>query len=133
MKIGIQTNSLDMLGYGRWGEGTYKKLKEHGYSCSDFNMADTESVIYTVSQREADAILLHEKELASDSEIEIIQVHGPWHWPAKDDTKEDRAERMDKMKKSIRAAAILGCKSWVVHPLMPYGTNDAGTKIARRT
>ena len=29
MKIGINSNTMDIGGYGRFGEDTYKKLKEH--------------------------------------------------------------------------------------------------------
>lgn len=133
MKIGIQTNLLDRDGYGRWKENMYVKLKEHGYSCTDYNMADTESVIYTLSQDESDAALLSEKELAENAGIEISQVHGPWRYPPRDLTEEDRSERMEKMKKSIRATSVLGCKNWVIHPIMPYGENDADAENAQKT
>lgn len=39
MKIGIQTSTFDTDGYGRWKDKTYKKLKEHGYACTDFAKA----------------------------------------------------------------------------------------------
>ncbi len=133
MKIGIQASTLDKSGYGRWGEDTYKKLKEQGYSCSDFDMANTESVLYTSSRADADAILVHEKELASIAGIEISQVHGPWRWPPRDLTEEDRAERMEKMKESLRMTSVLGCKNWVIHPIMPYGIEDLETGDADKT
>lgn len=133
MKIGISTNSFDAGGYGRWKENTYKKLKEHGYSCTDYNMANTADLIYTLPQKEADDILLKEKKLAEDAGIEIFQVHGPWRFPPKDFTEEDRAERMEKMQKSIRAAALLGCKNWVVHPIMPFGMEDINTENEEKT
>lgn len=132
MKIGIQTNSFDK-GYGRWGEDTYKKLREHGYSCSDFNMCDTTSIIYTAPRKEAEKLMLHEKEKALQAGIEISQVHGPWRWPPEDVTEENRAERMDKMKESIRLTALLGCENWVVHPVMPYGVNEIFSDNAKRT
>ncbi len=133
MKIGIQASTLEKSGYGRWGEDTYKKLKEHGYSCSDFGMSNTESVLYTASREESDAILLHEKKLAEDAGIEISQVHGPWRWPPRDLTPEDRAERMEKMKRSIRMTSVLGCKNWVIHPLMPFGIEDLESGDAEKT
>ena len=133
MKIGIQTNLFDVQGYGRWGENAYKKLKEHGFSCSDYSMANTDTLIYTASEEEADAILLHEKELAFQAGIEIVQIHGPWRYPPKDSTEDDRKERMEKMKKSIRAAALLECKNWVIHPIMPYGMQDINTEYAKKT
>lgn len=133
MKLGIQTNLFDTTGYGRWKEDMYKKLKEHGYSCTDYNMASTNQIIYTASQKEADDILLREKALAADAGIEITQVHGPWRFPPKDFTEEDRKERMEKMKKSIRATALLGCKNWVIHPIMPFGITETDTEDASKT
>lgn len=123
MKIGIRADTLDN-GYGRWGKDTYKKVREHGYTCSYFNMANTDSLIYTLSKDESDAFLLNERRLAEHAGVEIEQVHGPWRWPPQDFTAEDRLERKEKMIKSIRATSILGCKNWVIHPLMPFGTSD---------
>lgn len=133
MKIGIEANLNDKLGYGRWGDNTYKKLKEHGYSCSDFDMSNTDTWIYNLPQEEADVILLHEKKLAEAAGIEIFQVHGPWRWPAQDFTEADRKERIEKMKISIRAASVLGSKNWVVHPIMPFGVSEIGTDDAKHT
>ena len=127
MKIGNMASTLDKTGYGRWGEDTYKKLREHGYNTSYFSMANTDTVLYTAPVDEAKAILSHEKELAKDAGIEIEQVHGPWRYPPKDATEEDRAERMEKMKRSIELTAYLGVKNWIVHPLMPFGTSDCGS------
>ena len=132
MNIGISANMYKNA-YDRWGEERYKKMKEHGYSSIDFGMADTNSIIYTASQEESDAILLHEKELAEKAGIEISQVHGPWRWPAKDFSEEDRNERMEKMKKSIRATALMGCKNWVIHPIMPYGVTEINTENSEKT
>ena len=133
MKTGIATCTLDVNGYGRWKEDTYKKIKEHGYDCSDFDIADTDSEIYTLPQEESDKILLHEKALAEEAGIEISQVHGPWRWPPRDYTKEDRAERLEKMQKSIRAASVVGCRNWVIHPIMPFGVDDLDTGDAQKT
>ncbi|MBR0366038.1 MAG: sugar phosphate isomerase/epimerase, partial [Clostridia bacterium] len=112
-------------GYVRYGDTKYIKLKEHGFSCIDFNMANTNTEIYTSSA--SDALLLRERSLVEEAGIEIHQAHGPWRSPPKDRTIEDRAERMDKMKRSIRAASLLGCKNWVIHPLMPLGADDMVT------
>lgn len=133
MKIGIAPGVLDADGYGRWGDEAYRKLKEHGFLAVDFNMVHTESLLYTLPQQEADAILLHQKALAAEAGVEITQVHGPWRWPAQDGSPEDRAERLEKMQQSIRMTAVLGCKNWVIHPIMPLGVNDAGTEDAAKT
>ena len=71
--------------------------------------------------------------MAEAAGIEIHQVHGPWRWPPKDSTEEDRKERMEKMKKSIYLTTVLGCKNWVVHPIMPLGLEEADTEDALRT
>lgn len=133
MKVGIKASFLEKGGYGRFGDGMYLKLKEHGYSTTLFSMSDTDSVIYTSSREEFKRILLHEKELADSAGVLIEQVHGPWQWPPKDFTEDDRKERMEKMKKSIEATSLLGCKNWVVHPIMPYGTEEFNTENAKKT
>lgn len=117
MKIGMMT-------YSRYGENRYLKMKEQGFDCVDFNMSDTDLPIYTLSEGESDALILKEKALAEASGIEISQVHGPWRYPPLDLTVEDRAERLEKMKRSIKATSLLGCKYWVIHPIMPYTTHD---------
>ena len=133
MRIGISASTLDKQGYGRFGAATYLKLKEHGFDCTDFNMADTETLLYKGDLTQAEEILRKERTMADAAGIEIHQVHGPWRWPAQDTTEEDRKERMEKMKKSIYLTAVLGCKNWVVHPIMPLGVEDADTDNALRT
>ena len=130
MKIGIEFNIFNS-GYCRYGDKKYIKLKEHGFSCIDFNMSNTNTEIYTFP--ESDKLLLREKALADDAGIEINQAHGPWRSPPRDGTVIDRAERMDKMKKSIRLASLLGCKNWVIHPLMPLGADDTVTGNEKET
>ena len=132
MEIGtyIEIFSKD---YSRWGDEKYLKLKEHGYSCIDFNMADTNTPLYTKSLQEADNILLCEKAAVEKAGMKISQVHGPWRWPCSDCTENDRAERMEKMKRSIRATKILGCKHFVIHPIMPFGIDDINTDFAEKT
>lgn len=133
MQIGISASSLETRGYGRFGEATYLKLKEHGFSCTDFNMAGTGSALYTDTLEKAEATLRKERELACAAGVVINQVHGPWRWPAQDGTEEDRKERMEKMKKSIYLTTVLGCKNWVIHPIMPLGVNEVDTDDALRT
>ena len=123
MKIGISRN-MNSYANGRWKENTYKKMSEHGYSAVDYNLADTNTFVYTMPEEEADKILKEERILADSSGIDINQVHGPWRYPPRDFTDEDRNERMDKMKRSIRASYALGSKFWIVHPIMPFGLED---------
>lgn len=67
---------------------------------------------------------MHEKELLQEAGIFVSQVHGPWRFPPRDFSDADRAERMEKMKRSMNATKILGCKNWVIHPIMPFGWDE---------
>lgn len=117
MKIGISDGRI-------WGERHYAKLRSFGFDCCDFFMADTEAAPYTLGEKEFFAWLAAEKRRADEAGIEIWQAHGPWRWPPRDETAADRAERAEKMQLSIRAAALLGARYLVVHPMMPYGVKD---------
>ena len=128
MKIGIGLDS-----HRRWGEKRYQKLKEHGFSCVDFNMMYTTNFPYSESIKETENKLIHEKTLAEESKVEIYQVHGPWQWPPKDNTEELLNEKLENVKRSLWATAALGCKNWVIHPVMPCGINDKDTKNQKIT
>lgn len=120
MKIGISV-------YGRrmYGEDNYRKMREHGFEATDYTpLANTDTEPYKVSEDELKAMMQKEKALADDAGIEITQTHGPWRWPPQDATDDDRAERLDKMKTCVRATSYLGCKYMVIHPIMPYHTDD---------
>ena len=133
MKIGINTSTLESDGYDRYGDQVYQNLKEQGYDAADVSLAQTGHRVYKVTQKEAEEILLRERKLADEAGIMISQVHGPWRWPARDASEEDRAERLSSMKRSIHFTSLLGCKHWVVHPIMPFGTNDLDSPDAERT
>lgn len=121
MKIGITE-----LDYRQYGNDRFRLIREHGYEAIDYNMAETLDRLYTVDEQEFERILLEDKKLAAEAGLEISQVHGPWRWPPRDNTEEDRAERMEKMKKSIRGTALLGCRYWVIHVIMPFSHEDEG-------
>ena len=122
MKIGI---IKDDIGYGRWGELSYKKLKEHGFSCADYQMSDTNGRIYNAPENEVENELRHERKLAEEAGVKIWQVHGPWVWPIPETIVENRKKHFENLKKSIRYTSLLGCENWVIHPLMPYGREDS--------
>ncbi len=132
MKLGIE---FDIYGKGhaRFGKERYKKIKEHGFSGVMIDFCRTETPVFELSEKESDKILLQEKKLADEAGVIIDQVHGPWRWPARDFSEEDRTERMEKMKKSIHMTAVLGSKNWVIHPLMPFGIEEKGTDDEKRT
>ena len=129
MRIGITENSYNI--YPK--EERYHRIKADGYDCVDFSMSNTECEPYTLAGEAFEAFFARERALAEEAGVAIWQVHGPWRWPPQDGTEEDRAERMDKMKTSIRGTALLGCKNWIVHPIMPFGINELGTDDAQKT
>ena len=102
-----------------FGEVRYQKMKSFGFDAVDLNLSDTDSPFYT-----EDAIVWKEQQLLKAADIEVSQLHGPWRWPTEDSTQEARAERMDKMRRSIDIAAMMKCPYVVVHPLMPYGVHE---------
>ena len=126
MKIGISDGR-------KWGDEYYWKLKSFGFDCYDFNMMNTNVEPYIYDEKDFYEYLSNEKRLADEAGITVWQVHGPWRYPPLDSTLEYRAERLEKMKRSIRGAAILGAKYWVVHPIMPFGTKDILTNNEAET
>lgn len=129
MKVGI----IDKYLKKRWGPDRYKKLKAYGFDCVDYGMSNTKIEPYTLNEYEFDKFMLAEKALADEAGISIWQVHGPWRFPPVERTHEDRAERLEKMKKSIHGAALLGARYWIVHPIMPYGVEDIDTEYESET
>lgn len=123
MKIGVKKGET---GYGRWGNDSYKKMKQHGFDCADFQMLDTNSWIYTSPEEEVEIKMLHERKLAEEAGVLIWQVHGPWTVPVPEITPEGRIRHMENCKKSIRLTFALGSSNWIIHPVMPYGWNDVG-------
>ena len=120
MRIGISPGN-----FVRFGEERYQVLKAAGFTCVDYGMADTETGFYLLQGEALEEAIAHERALAEAAGMQFSQVHGPWRWPAQDATLKDREERLEKMIRSIRMTAALGCKYWVVHPVMPFGIEEA--------
>lgn len=100
----------------------FRAMKEHGYDAVDYqNFVDTEAPLFTLGEQEFEKTLADHRAAAKEAGIEIYQVHGPWRYPPQDATEEERAERFEKMAKSIRGTHLLGCRHFVIHPIMPFG------------
>ena len=132
MKIGIMLDP-NVPRFGRFGDDKFNKMREYGFEAADYTMKDTNGGIYLLGDTELKEFMESEKNAALAAGIEISQVHGPWRWPAQDHSEEIRRERLEHMKRSIFATSLLGCKHWVVHPLMPLGVEDLGTKDSQIT
>ena len=134
MKVGLCVKIADdHTGYSRYNEEKYKKMYEHGFRAVDVGLGNTENVLYTEPFEKTKELLLHHKALMEDAGLEIFQTHGPWRWPCKDYTEEDRAERLEKMQYGIKLTKVLGCKHFVIHPIMPFGVEDIEKGKAEET
>lgn len=133
MKIGIATGAYLGHDYGRFGADAFRKIKEHGFDAIDYDMVDTDGPLYTLPYDEAEAAVVLHRQSAEQAGLLISQVHGPWRYPPRDALPEERAERMEKMKRSLRLTVALGCRYWVVHPIMPFGVEDRGTADEEKT
>ena len=97
------------------------EIKELGYDCVDFQcFCHTENDFFGKPD-EAEKLIKLVADTAADAGMIISQTHGPWRWPPQDATKEDRAERYEKMVRSLYGTAALGCTDMVIHPIMPFG------------
>ena len=122
MKLGITSGYFTKYGVA---EGA-KRLKAHGYDCTDYqNFINTETDFFRLPEKDFEKVLLEEKKIVADAGIFIHQTHGPWRHPTKDFHEEDRAERLASMSKAIRGTAYLGCDKFIIHPIMPFGSNSA--------
>ncbi len=123
MKIGIESAAY----FRSFGveKGSYL-AREHGYDCLDYGeMSVTETEFFRLPEAEFEKRLIYIKEEMAKNGIYACQTHGPWRHPARDFTEEDRAERFDAMSKAIRGTAYIGSKNFVIHTMMPFGTNTA--------
>lgn len=93
-------------------------LKEIGYDCADLQMfIDPQSEYYGLSEKQ----LLAVRSALDGAGIEPYQAHGPWIYPPKNDTPQDRATWLLYAETAVRACAVLGCPYLVMHPVMPDG------------
>ena len=120
MKIGNTQYNM-----ARWGDKRYVKMMELGFEAMDFSNDITDRLAdCTTTCQEFMEEVRKDKKLIKESGIEIYQMHGPWRWPPRDNTPEDRADRLSRMQASIEACELLECKNWVIHNIMPFGHED---------
>ena len=121
MKIGISSNYLSLYGL----DAGLAYIRRLGYDCLDYSeLAKTETPIYQASEQEFEHQLRVLRTKTESLGLSIAQTHGPWRYPPHDYSREQRAERFEKMAKAIRATALIGCHYMVIHPLMPFGPDQ---------
>lgn len=132
MKTGIEIQAfipepMDMEGFARGAE----RMKSFGYDCTDYQfLIDTENSLFRLPEAEMMRAVREHRKLLDAAGILPSQTHGPWRYPPRDLTEEDRAERFAAMSKAIRATAELGCPYMAIHNVMPFGKEDTDEKAA---
>ena len=119
VNIGISSGAT-----ARYGAKRYEKMRLCGFDAVDLNMMNRALPFYTCEEVELPALVAEERALAEQSGITFGQTHGPWEYPPKDGTVEERDTLMRDMRRGVRVTALLGCKYMVVHPLTPFGTRE---------
>lgn len=112
MKLGITVDNFNCFGKDR-----FKKMKEYGFDYGNYCIMDLPE---GMTEEDFEAKIMEDKRLADEAGVKIFQIHGPWRYPPRDETVENRAERLETMKRSIRLTGKMGVKYWVIHPLMPF-------------
>ncbi len=119
MKTGITDSAYLYLGSHA---AAFARMKQHGYDCTDYQgLVDTDTPLFEQNAAGFERTLSGIRRDAQNAGIEIYQAHGPWRWPPQDFEPEDRAERFEKMSRSILGCQILGCPNFIIHPIMPFG------------
>lgn len=104
-----------------FGDNRYKMMKKYGFDYADYVL---DGVLGDKTEEEYEAMVLAEKALADEAGVTIHQIHGHWRWLPHDETEALREERAEWMRRSIRLGAKIGCKNWVIHPMMPFGPSS---------
>lgn len=102
-----------------------RRLRRCGIGALDLNLSDTGALPYTLPEAEAEVFLARVRAQIGEAGLFVSQIHGPWRWPERDATEEDRAERFEKMRRALRAARLLGTPCMAIHPLYPLGDDPA--------
>lgn len=122
MRTGITSGAY--LQYGKEGEG-FAKMKRHGYDCTDYlDFAYTDNALFSCSDAAFERRVREISDMAKENDIEIYQTHGPWRWPPRDAIVEEREERFEKMSKALWGTRLMNCRYCVIHPMMPFGTEE---------
>ena len=99
---------------------SFSRLRLLGYGCADLQtFVHTETEWFSAPDRERRWREIGEA--ARECGLEISQTHGPWRFPPRDFTEEDRAERFEKMCIALEGTAAVGAPCMAIHNIMPYG------------
>ena len=124
MKLGttVELTALEVMRYA----------KNAGFHCIDVQgLVNPEGALYALSREELAEVAKKSKEALDDLGLEASQLHGPWRYPPQDDTPEKRAHWLSLCERAVWVASLLGCRHFVIHPLMPFGEQETDAAYAR--
>ncbi len=121
MKTAIRNYYIDKYGV----DAGAALMREDGYAAIDLQFTDTESIYYTAREEDFLELMYGLRKALKKEGIEVAQIHGPWQYPPRDKSEDDRAERFGKMTKAMVMAKHLGARYMAVHPLMPFGPESS--------
>lgn len=122
MKTGISTTfALDAIEARK----TLSHLAALGYDCADLKVfVDTETEWFSAPFHERLRRWEEIGRIVRDCGMSFSQTHGPWRWPPRDFTEEDRAERFEKMSIALEGTAAVGAPCMAIHSIMPWGHQE---------
>lgn len=102
-----------------------RRMRLDGYEATDYQgLTNTEGELYSLPDEAFVQKLREDGRALCEAGLTVSQAHGPWRFPPRDATEEERAERYEKMSRALRGAAALGSPYLVIHPLMPFGVGE---------
>ena len=110
MKSGIKSGIFATFALdGGEAHKTLTHLRELGYDCADLQtFVNTETEWFDLPSAERLRRWEDVGKAARDCGISFSQTHGPWRYPPRDSTEEERAERFDKMAVALEGTAAVG-------------------------
>lgn len=117
-----------MLKIGKHGHAEkLEQMRGYGYEAIDYQgFVNTTTPLFACNSHDFEATLKEQRKAIEQAGLMVHQTHGPWRYPPQDATEADRKERFEKMARAIEGTAILGSRHFIIHPIMPFGTNDQG-------
>ena len=130
----LKTGIVDTFYCHRYGfEKGLARLRAHGYEGIDYQgFVVTETPLYEKDPHEFEEYLKAQYRVIRGEGLTVHQTHGPWRYPPRDGTKKEQDERFEKMCRAIAGTAILECKKFIIHPIMPFSMEDTGREKEMR-
>lgn len=94
---------------------------DYGRTCSEYKHFEG---LYTEPDAAFYSVFEKDRRVYEDAGLKIGQIHCPFNAPPDRVTPEEMERFVAGVKRSVRAAALLGAPIAVVHPVIPFGWNE---------